>query len=135
MAQKNRNLLLFTVLCTLAMITIGVFGNFTMRTVLYMSAIDRLVTLQCITMTFSFDKLEYFYCNTCFLLCQRQKKESEQDHEPSSDVISTVCKSSSPSVIVVIADQSYSKVIEKECNKVSLSSAHTSYDESSIIYL
>lgn len=129
--EINRNLLMFTVLFTLCVITIGVFGNFKLRTVLYMCAMERLVTLQCITMTFSYHKREYFYCCTYFLLCLRRKKESELNHEASSDVISTHGKLSSPSVLVVIPVQGRIEVIKNESFKVSLSSSYTSSDDSS----
>jgi len=80
MTEKNRNLLLFTVTVTISLFTvIAVVGTMDMRTVICMGTIDRLVTLQCITMTFSYDGREYFYCRACFLLCQRRTPEMEQD--------------------------------------------------------
>jgi len=80
MTERNRNLLLLTVMVTISIYTvIAVVGTLHMRTVIYMCTIDRLVTLQCITMTFSYDGREYFYCRACFLLCQRRTPEMEQD--------------------------------------------------------
>jgi len=80
MTEKNRNLLLCTVTVTIGLVTTAVVvGNLAMRTVIYMGAIDRLVTLQCITMTFSYDRKEYFYCHACFILfCKNREQEIEQ---------------------------------------------------------
>jgi len=59
MTERNRNLLLFTVTVTISLFTvITVVGTLNMRTVICMGTIDRLVTLQCITMTFSYDGRE-----------------------------------------------------------------------------
>jgi len=81
MTEKNRNLLLITVTVTIGLYaTIAAVGNLPMRTVIYMCAIDRLVTLQCITMTFSYEKRDYFYCHACFSLCSR-KQEQQREHE------------------------------------------------------
>jgi len=81
MTEKNRNLLLYTVTVTMVLFTvIAVIGNLTLRTVIYISAIDRLVTLQCITMTFSYDGSDFFYCCACFILfCKKRKPGLEQE--------------------------------------------------------
>jgi len=83
MTEKNRNLLLITVLITVGIYTtIAVFDTLRMRVVIYMCAVDRLVTLQCMTMTFSYDGREYFYCRACFILCfQDRAREIDEDHE------------------------------------------------------
>jgi len=80
MIEKNRNLLLCTVTVTIGLFTTAVVvGDLAMRTVIFMGAIDRLVTLQCITMTFSYDRKEYFYCHACFILfCKNREQEIEQ---------------------------------------------------------
>jgi len=79
MTEKNRNLLMITVTVTIGLYTaIAVKGDLTMRTVIYMCAIDRLVTLQCITMTFSYEKREYFYCHACFSFCIRNREQHRE---------------------------------------------------------
>jgi len=83
MTERNRNLLLFTLMVTMIMFTTtAVIGSLNMRTVLFMGTMDRLVTLQCITMTFSYDKRKCFYCRDCFTVCfqtRTQELEQEQD--------------------------------------------------------
>jgi len=81
MTERNRNLLLLTVTVTISIYSIiAIVGNLSMRTVIYMCSFDRLVTLQCITMTFSYDGREYFYCRACFLLCfQTRTPETEEE--------------------------------------------------------
>jgi len=84
--KKNRNLLLFTVTVTIALYTtIAVAGNLTMRTVIHLGAVDRLVTLQCITMTFSYGKRDFI----CFIpfLKRRTPETVEQEEKSSSDEI------------------------------------------------
>lgn len=83
MTEKNRNLLLFSVLITIGNFTaIAVLDNLQMRTVIWMCAVDRLVTLQCITMTFTYDGREYFYCGACFILCfQDRAPEIDAEEE------------------------------------------------------
>jgi len=77
--QKNRNLLAFTVLVTLVvMITIAV-SDLTLEIVHYLCVFDRLITLQCITLTFSYDSQDYFYCYACLFLSCRDPNESEDD--------------------------------------------------------
>jgi len=76
--QKNRNLLLFTVLCTLLIIINCAVWELDMRTCIWLCAIDRLVTLQCITMTFTYDKTECYYCYACLVLCLKPMAKGEQ---------------------------------------------------------
>jgi len=71
---------MFSVLITIGMYTtIAVFGKLHMRTVIYMCAVERLVTLQCITMTFTYDGREYFYCRACFLLFSRTQEIEDEE--------------------------------------------------------
>jgi len=80
MTEKNRNLLLFSVMITIGMYTtIAVFGKLHMRTVIYMCAVERLVTLQCITMTFTYDWRQYFCCRACFLLFSRTQEIEDEE--------------------------------------------------------
>jgi len=80
MTVRNRNLLLFTVTVTISLFSvITVLGTLNMRTVIFMGTIDRLVTLQCITMTFIYDGREYFYCQGCYILCFQKTPEIEHE--------------------------------------------------------
>jgi len=81
--KKNRNLLIFTLLVSNGVyITISVLVNPDLQTILFVSTIDQLVTLQCITMTFIYDGLEYYYCRACFILCsQNGTAEVEQEEQ------------------------------------------------------
>lgn len=112
--EINRNLLFITVLCTLVvMLTIAVVGDLKMRTVIYMCAMDRLITLQCITMTFSYDKRRYFYCYACFLLLMEAEEnvhveevmvedvqiEDVPDHDPDPFEIADGQRAKSPSIL------------------------------------
>jgi len=83
MTERNRNLLLFTVTVTISLfIVITVLGTLDLRTVICLGTVDRLVTLQCITMTFSYDGREYFYCHACYILCSpTQTREIERHLE------------------------------------------------------
>jgi len=85
MTERNRNLLLFTVTVTISLYTaIAVAGNLTMRTVIYLCAIDRLVTLKCITMTFAYDRREYYYCYAFFILFLEDRTSETVEEEYSS---------------------------------------------------
>jgi len=80
MTERNRNLLLFTVTVTISLFSIiTVLGTLNMRTVICMGTIDRLVTLQCITMTFTYDGRKYFYCQACYILCFQKTPEIEHE--------------------------------------------------------
>jgi len=82
LTEKNRNLLLCTVMVTIGALTIiAMVKNITMQAVLYLGAIDRLVALQCITMTFSYDSRDYFYCHACFILFCKKWSEVEQEED------------------------------------------------------
>jgi len=82
--QKNRNLLGVTVFVTLAVFVTIVVSDRTLQFVHYLCVIDRLITLQCITLTFSYDSQDYFYCNACLLLSCDNPKQSEVDLSVSS---------------------------------------------------
>lgn len=82
MITKNRNLLLFTVLFTFVIVVISAIKNLEMRTCIYVLAVDRLVTLQCITMTFSY-YLPEWSCHK-LLSCWKPKATPER-HTLSSD--------------------------------------------------
>jgi len=107
LTEKNRNLLLCTVTVTIGLYTtIAVVGNLTMPTVIYMCAIDRLVTLQCITMTFSYDRRDYFWCCTC-LLCKNREPEIEQnDQEEHSLSVEIPSRNSVSSSLVFMSSTS-----------------------------
>jgi len=78
MIRKNRNLLLFTVLFTLVIISTAAIKYLDMRTVIYLLAVDRLVTLQCITMTFSMYAME-FSCHNSLISCWKSSTPEREN--------------------------------------------------------
>jgi len=66
--RKNRNLLGITVLATAMVYITIVVIDLKLRTIHYLCVIDRLITLQCITLSFSYDSQDYFYFHACFSL-------------------------------------------------------------------
>jgi len=106
--EKNRNLLMFTMLFTLCSALVYALKTLDTRTVIFICAIDRLVTLQCITMTFSYDRLEYFYCYSCFLLVIGRKVESFQVQEKNRDLVPSSMVMSpqihTPSVKIIVTE-------------------------------
>jgi len=89
MTERNRNLLLFTVTVTISLFSIiTALGTLNMRTVICLGTIDRLVTLQCITMTFTYDGREYFYCRAFYILCFQKTPEIEQEQPVEYQAIS-----------------------------------------------
>jgi len=80
--QKNRNLLAFTVLVTLVVMVTVAVSDLTLEIIHYMCAFDRFITVQCITLTFSYDSQDYFYCHACIFFSCRDPTES--DHEEMS---------------------------------------------------
>jgi len=100
MIEKNRNLLVIIVLATLiVMIRISV-GHLNMRTVHYLCSIDRLVTIQCITLTFSYDGVEYFYCiKPVDCLCDMGY---DTEHEESSEISLMPLERTQPSPSIII---------------------------------
>jgi len=98
--QKHRNLLIITVVVTLGvMVTIAV-KDLCMRTIHYLCAVDRLVALQCITLTFSYEAQEYFYYRRCLFVCCRRKPEVDEELSSSSEM-PTGRRLKSPSIIVM----------------------------------
>merc|ERR1719233_1018732 len=97
--KKNRNLLFFTVTVTITLYTtIAVIGNLTMKTVIYMCAVDRLVTLQCITLTFSYDKRDIV--GLIPFLKKRTSETVEDEEKSSSEEIHPRCSLSTSIVIM-----------------------------------
>jgi len=85
MTEKSRNLLMCTVFVSIGMyVTILALGTPNMRTVLFLGAIDRLITLQCITMTFSYDGLEYFYLRAYCSFCYQNRNAELEIEEQST---------------------------------------------------
>jgi len=79
LTEKNRNLLLCSILVSTGIFTpIAILRELQMTTVIYLCTIDRLVTLQCITMTFTYDGREYYYCRACFKNRDREIEEKEE---------------------------------------------------------
>jgi len=78
--QKNRNLLAITVLVTLVVMVTVAISDLTLEIVHYMCAFDRFITVQCITLTFSYDSQDCFYCHAClFLTCRHPKKSEDEE--------------------------------------------------------
>jgi len=117
MTKKNRNLLLITVTVTISLYTtIAAVGDLSMRTVIYMCAIDRLVTLQCITMTFSYDKRAYCYCHACYILFleTRMPERVEEENPPPEEVHP---RSSTSISVVFLSSQSSTSILAVEEEK------------------
>jgi len=104
LSEKNRNLLLCSMLVSTGIFTaIAILGSMHMRTAIYLCAMDRLVTLQCITMTFSYDGQEYFYCRACFICnCHNRGREIEE-----SSLVMNPRSSRSTSLIVMSSGAGY----------------------------
>jgi len=126
MTERNRNLLLVTVLVTLAVIIAGIVGNLKMRTVIYLCAIDRLVTLQCVTMTFSYEQRRWYYCYACFILYQGRKEESEYDIEVP---VGTMPPDNKLPSVLIMPIQSQPTLNKNSSSKLSLSGLSTSSNE------
>jgi len=102
MTEKNRNLLLFSLLITIGIYAvIAVLGNLHMRTVIWLCAVDRLVTLQCITMTFTYDGREWFYCSACFILCCQERTSEIGEEEDQRYEAMTQSNSKSTSILLM----------------------------------
>lgn len=100
--KKNRNLLLITVMVTLGAMAIVALDNMCIRTVHYVCIIERLLTLQCITLTFSYEPHEYIYER---LSCCSDAPRKNHDELSSSEMMSAemmaATRKKSPSIIVV----------------------------------
>lgn len=104
MTEKNRNLLLCSMLVSTGIFTaIAILGSIHMTTAIYLCAMDRLVTLQCITMTFSYDGQEYFYCRACFI-CNYHNRSREIEE---SSLVMNPRNSRSTSLIVMSSGAGY----------------------------
>lgn len=75
--RKNRNLLGITVLATAMVYITIVVVELKMRTIHYLCVIDRLITIQCITLSFSYDSQDYFYFYACFSLSCNNPQQFE----------------------------------------------------------
>jgi len=103
LTKKNRNLLAVTVLVTLlVMLTIAAF-DINMRTVHYLCAMDRFVTLQCITLTFTNDAREFFYYRQCLMCCLNKTSTIKPEKRSMSALVENVAPESraTPSIIVM----------------------------------
>jgi len=106
MIEKNRNLLAIIVLATLAVMIRVSVGHINMRTVHYLCSMDRLVTIQCITLTFSYDGVEYFYClKPVYCLCDVSSDTEEEESSYLSVNMPPERTQPSPSIIVIGALQ------------------------------
>jgi len=83
--QKNRNLLAFTVLVTLVVMVTVAVSDLTLEIVHYMCVFDRFITVQCITLTFSYDSQECFYCHACLFLSCGDPNKSEHEEVSMTD--------------------------------------------------
>jgi len=99
--QKHRNLLIITVAVTLVVMVTITVTHFSMRTTHYLCTVERLVALQCITLTFNFEAQEYFYYRPCLPVCCGRKREVEEELSSSSDLPSAGRTIKSPSIIVL----------------------------------
>jgi len=98
--QKHQNLLIITVVVTLGvMVTIAV-KDLCLRTIHYLCSIDRLIAIQCITLTFSYDAQEYFYYRPCLFIHSSRKSEVDEELSSSSD-FPMERRFKSPSIIVM----------------------------------
>jgi len=110
MTEKNRNLLFITILVSTGIFTaIAILGKLQLRNAIYLCAVDRLVTLQCITMTFTYDGKEYFYCRACFILCFQDASREVEEKEHCYYSMNTRT-SRSTSLIVLSTSSGYEKV-------------------------
>jgi len=99
LTQKNRNLFAITVLVTLLVMLTIALADLNMRTVHYMCAMDRFVTLQCITLTFSYDARELFW----YLVGYFKKTSKSELEDMSSESVETVAVDlrNSPQIILM----------------------------------
>lgn len=99
--RKNRNLIFFAIFFNLGVVfTIISLSKPKMQTVIFLCVVDRLVTLQCITMTFSYD-LSYFKFKFCSVFHRKSVQEIDNDwisaSEPDFCIRSYSIKSASDS--------------------------------------
>lgn len=107
LTEKNRNLLLCSMLFSVGIFTaIAILGELEMHNVIYLCAVDRLVTLQCITMTFTYDGKEYFYCCACFILCSQDRGLESEENEQCYHLMNSR-NSISTSIIIMSPSSGY----------------------------
>lgn len=115
-ARKNRNLIFFAIFFNLVVVFIIVsLAKPKMRTVIFLCVVDRLITLQCITLTFSYD-LSYFKFKVCSVF-----------HRKPNQVIDHVCNSEyeadlrfSPNSFLVVSDSTCSTEYKYHLRTMSL---------------
>jgi len=119
MTEKNRNLLVVIVLATLiVMIRVSV-GNINMRTVHYLCSMDRLVTIQCITLTFSYDGVEYFYCiKPLSSLCNIGSDTEDEDSSSLSLMPPERTRPSQSIIVIGPLDKSRSTTDRRESSSI-----------------
>jgi hypothetical protein len=91
--QKNCHLLGITVLATVMVYIMISFMELKLSAIHYLCVIDRLITLQCITLSFSYDS-QYYNCFACLLLSYHNHQQFEID-----EMSMTWQSRSNPSVI------------------------------------
>jgi len=100
--KKNRNLLIITVMVTLGAMVIVALNNMCIRTVHYLCIIERLLTLQFITLTFSYEPQDYLYKK---LSCCSDVSLKNHDELSSSEIMSAEMmaanRKKTPSIIVI----------------------------------
>lgn len=104
LTMKNRNILAVVVLVTLGVMLTVASVELNMRTVHYLCVMDRLVTLQSITLTFSYEGRDFFYYRHLLFFCFRDKPEYDPDELSSSEVVCVPPirpSMTSPSIIVM----------------------------------
>jgi hypothetical protein len=117
MTEKNRNLLFCTVTVTIGLYTtLAVIGDLPMRTAIYMAAIDRLVTLQCITMSFSYDMREIIYF---FPFLKKRNPIILEEKSCSEEVHPRI--SASTSLIVISSTSNFFRKEDKSLSYANLS--------------
>jgi hypothetical protein len=126
--QRNRNLLFCSLTVTISIFTtIAVIGNLTMKIIIYMCAIDRLVTLKCITMTFAYDEGECYYCRAFFILFQgRRGPETVEEEDSISEEINP--RKSVSTSLLTITSTNYFTVGEEKSLYYSNTNFDTGFD-------
>jgi len=103
LTTKNRNILAVIVLVTLIVMVTVAAKDLNMRTVHYLCVMDRLVTLQSITLTFSYEGIDFFYYRGILCFCCTNNEEDNANEVSSSELvpIPTQRTITSPSIIVM----------------------------------
>jgi len=98
---KNRNLLLLNLVFTLAAMVITSAVDLCMRSVHNLCVIERLLTLQCITLTFNYEPKEYLLKNINWLFCCECDRPPRLDDELSSSEMISGSNQKKPSIIII----------------------------------